>query len=111
MIKYAYPSNDMTSIKLCNTKESIRPMCEDEIKITKLTKTKLIGELTNYDFVGFGYEPKIEDVEDKFIKERKQYYLFGKKVKYLKEGWVRLKKTTPIEIDLKNVVVYEVKDE
>lgn len=98
--KYAYPNRE--EILISKERKPIRPFFDEEIEITKLTKDKLIGGLIRYRNSKICNNINIEDVEKQYIEFSKKYIFCGKLIPTIKSGWVRLKKRTRIEIDLKN---------
>lgn len=108
-MKYAYVWGK--DVELRNNRKSFSPIREEEIEILRLTKDTLIGNLTHLDNSNIS-RIDIEDIrEDECVEKIK--FFSRKKVLVANSGWVRLKKFTRVELDLRNRIVtkiFEIKE-
>ena len=108
--KFAYPEKDR-KILLSVSRLPIMPVFDEEIEITSINNNLLKGNLVHYENSRIVHDLDSSDVRDEYLYSGKRFILFGKEVKKIKGGWVRLKKVTPIEMELKNMVVIKIKGE
>jgi len=107
--KYAYLKNGKSELILSKNIESFSPAYEDEIEIIELSNDKLIGEFVYMECNGVtGIVEKEEIANEEDLIQKKTFFT-RKPYLAVKEGWVRLKKRIPVEIDLRNYRIIKLK--
>jgi len=102
--KFAYPNERYGNILLSETRKHLRPAFDDEIEIISIKNNILKGNLVHFENTAIS--PIEEDeVRDEDFEMRKRYGFFGELIPKIKKGWIRLKLTSYVEIELKNLVI------